>query len=272
MCRLGEGSSGVATTVVDINCDLGEGFGHWRLGDVVDAQLMEFISSANIATGFHAGDPNLMDATVRLAMQHGVSIGAHPGFRDLQGFGRRRIQSNNEEIINDMIYQIGALREFARRYDAHLQHVKPHGALYMEMASSEQMSRSFVQFMRSVATNAYILCMDISQTYRVAREAGHPVARELYADRDYDSTGSIVFTRHSGKLNPDTVARKVLRACLEGKVRTVDGADIDVEFESICFHSDTPGSLEIGRRIRDALADSGIRICPLSSLTQSVEA
>ena len=147
--------------------------------------------------------------------------------------------------------------------------MEPHGALYMEMASSEQMSRSFVQFMRSVAPNAYILCMDISQTYQVAREAGHPVARELYADRDYDSTGSIVFTRHSGKLNPDTVARKVLRACLEGKVRTVDGTDIDVEFESICFHSDTPGSLEIGRRIRDALTDSGIRICPLSSLSDA---
>ena len=124
---------------------MGEAFGQWRLSDTDDAKLMELISSANIAAGFHAGDPNLMDATVRLATQHGVGIGVHPGYRDLQGFGRRKINGTADEIVNDMVYQIGALREFARRYGASLQHVKPHGALYMELAVNEALSRSLRQ-------------------------------------------------------------------------------------------------------------------------------
>ena len=221
----------MAVTVVDVNCDMGEGFGQWRLSDTDDSTLMALISSANIATGFHAGDPNLMDATVRLATQHGVGIGAHPGYRDLQGFGRRRINGTSDEIVNDIAYQVGALREFARRHGAKLQHVKPHGALYMELAGNEALSRSFINLMRTVAPNAFVFCMGISATYRVAREAGQPVIREFYADRDYDTSGSIVFTRHVGRLDPDAVADKVVRACLEGKVRTVDGADIDIEFE-----------------------------------------
>lgn len=256
----------MTVSVVDINCDMGEGFGQWRLADADDSQLIELISSANIATGFHAGDPNLMDRTVRLAAERGVGIGAHPGYRDLQGFGRRKVSGSSEEIINDIVYQVGALREFARRYAARIQHVKPHGALYMEIAASEAMSRSFVQFMRTVAPDAVIFCMGMSETYRIAKEAGQPVAREFYADRDYDRSGSIVFTRQVGRLDPGAVADKVLRACLEGKVRTVDGDDIDIEFETICFHSDTPGSLEIAKKMRASLMANGIRIAPVSEI------
>lgn len=254
-------------TVVDINCDMGEAFGQWRLSDTDDARLMELISSANIAAGFHAGDPNLMDATVRLATQHGVGIGVHPGYRDLQGFGRRKINGSGDEIVNDIVYQIGALREFARRHGAVLQHVKPHGALYMELAADEALSRSFIKLMRTVAPNAFVFCMGMSQTYRTALEAGQPVIREFYADRDYDRSGSIVFTRHVGKLDPAGIADKVVRACLEGKVRTVDGADIDIDFESICFHSDTPGCLEIAATMRSALVANGIRIAPVSEVS-----
>lgn len=256
----------MAVTVVDVNCDMGEGFGQWRLSDTDDSTLMALISSANIATGFHAGDPNIMDATVRLATQHGVGIGAHPGYRDLQGFGRRRINGTSDEIVNDIAYQVGALREFARRHGAKLQHVKPHGALYMELAGSEALSRSFIKLMQTVAPNAFVFCMGISETYRVAKEAGQPVIREFYADRDYDRTGSIVFTRHVGKLDPDAVADKVVRACLEGKVRTVDGIDIDIEFESICFHSDTPGCVEIATKMRAALIAKSVRIAPVSEV------
>lgn len=255
----------MAVSVVDINCDMGEGFGQWRLA-ADDSHLIEFISSANIATGFHAGDPNLMDRTVRLAAERGIGIGAHPGYRDLQGFGRRKVSGSSEEIINDIVYQVGALREFARRYAARIQHVKPHGALYMEIAASEAMSRSFVQFMRTVAPDAVIFCMGMSETYRIAKEAGQPVAREFYADRDYDRSGSIVFTRQVGRLDPDAVADKVLRACLDGKVRTVEGEDIDIEFETICFHSDTPGCAEIARKMRAQLMASGIRIAPVSEI------
>lgn len=257
-------------SAVDINCDMGEAFGRWSMGDTDDSQLMNLISSASIATGFHAGDPNLMDETVRLTVQHGVNVGAHPGYKDLQGFGRRRIDGSSEEIVNDIVYQVGALREFCRRHDTTLQHVKPHGALYMDMAVNEALSRSFVRTMRTIAPNAFVFCMGISETYRVAQEAGQPTIREFYADRDYDDSGSIVFTRHVGKLQPSKIADKVIRACLEGKVRTVTGSDIDIEFESICFHSDSPGSFEIASAMREALVSNGIRIVPVSEIATSL--
>jgi UPF0271 protein len=256
----------VAVSVIDLNCDMGEGFGQWKLSDTDDARIMALISSANIATGFHAGDPNMMDTTVRLATQHGVGIGAHPGYKDLQGFGRRRISGTSDEIVNDITYQVGALREFARRHGATLQHVKPHGALYMELAANEPLSRSFVKLMRTVAPNSFIFCMGASETYRIAKEAGQPVIREFYSDRDYDTSGQIVFTRHVGKLDPKALADRVVRACQEGRVRTVDGTDIDIGFESICFHSDTPGAVEIGAAIRAALIAAGIRIAPVSEV------
>ncbi|MFK5979454.1 MAG: 5-oxoprolinase subunit PxpA [Rhizobiaceae bacterium] len=254
-------------SAVDINCDMGEAFGRWSMGDTDDSRLMNLISSASIATGFHAGDPNLMDQTVRLAVQHGVNIGAHPGYKDLQGFGRRKIDGSCEEVVNDVVYQVGALREFCRRHDASIQHVKPHGALYMEMAVNEALSRSFIGTMRTIAPNAFIFCMGISKTFQVAKEAGQPTIREFYADRDYDESGSIVFTRHVGKLKPSDVADKVVRACTEGKVRTVTGVDINIEFESICFHSDSPGSFEIASAMREALVANGIRIVPVSKIT-----
>jgi 5-oxoprolinase (ATP-hydrolysing) subunit A len=252
--------------VVDINCDMGEAFGRWRVGDTDDASLMPLISSANIATGFHAGDPNLMNETVRLAAEHGVGIGAHPGYNDLQGFGRRKIAGTAKELVNDVVYQVGALREFAHRHGARLQHVKPHGALYMEMAANSELSQIFVEYMRTAEPDAYIFCMGGSATWRAATDAGQPVVREFYADRDYDDSGSIVFTRDAGRPAPDAIARKVFRACTEGKVRTVGGNDIAIEFESICFHSDTLGALEIVRQMREMLVAAGIRIAPVCEM------
>lgn len=269
LARVTDRERDVPLSVVDINCDLGESFGSWRLGDTEDEALMKLISSANIATGFHGGDPNLMDKTVRLASEYGVGIGAHPGYRDLQGFGRRKINGSSEEIVNDVVYQVGALREFARRHGSALQHVKPHGALYMEMAVNDDLSASFVRFMRTVAPNAFIYCMGVSATYRAAREAGHPVIREFYADRDYDDSGSIVFTRHVGRLDPKKIADKVVQACLEGTVDTVDGGKIEIAFESICFHSDTPGCLEIAIQMRQALIANNIRVAPVSAVSDA---
>lgn len=253
-------------SAVDINCDLGEAFGRWRIGDADDSVLMGLISSANIAAGFHAGDPNLIDETVRIAAQHGVGIGAHPGYRDLQGFGRRKIAGTSKELVNDIIYQVGAVREFARRHGSTLQHVKPHGALYMEMAVNLELSQIFVEYMRKAAPSVFIYCMPQSETYKAAVAAGQPVVREFYADRDYDDSGSIVFTRDVGRLDPDVLAQKVLRGCQTGKVRTVTGSDIDIEFDSICIHSDTPGSEAIITRTREVLRDAGIRIAPISEL------
>lgn len=258
----------VALEVVDINCDLGEAFGRWHVGDTDDAALMGLISSANIAAGFHGGDPNLMDHTVRLAVEHGVGVGAHPGYHDLQGFGRRKINGTARELVNDIVYQVGALREFARRHGTNLQHVKPHGALYMEMAVNPELAQLFVTYMRTVAPNAYVFCMAGSATEKAAIEAGHPVVREFYADRDYDESGSIVFTRDAGRPDPATIARKVVRACTEGRVTAVTGKDIPVPFESICFHSDTLGALDIVRHMREALIASGIRIAPISEIVR----
>lgn len=250
---------------IDINCDMGESFGRWRIGDSDDATLIPLICSANIATGFHAGDPNLIDETVRLAVSHGVGVGAHPGYNDLQGFGRRKIHAGSRELVNDIVYQVGALKEFAHRYGARLQHVKPHGALYMEMAVNEELSHLFIDYMRNVEPNAFVFCMGGSETWKAARDAGQPVIREFYADRDYDETGSIVFTRDAGRPDPARIAAKVVRACTEGTVETVSGKDIRIEFESVCFHSDTLGALKIVSAMRDALKAAGIRIAPVST-------
>ena len=251
-------------TSVDLNCDMGEGFGHWSYGDAPDSALMPLISSANIATGYHAGDPNQMDKVARLAAEHGVGIGAHPGYQDLQGFGRRTIAAKPEELVNDILYQTGAMREFARRHGAPLQHVKPHGALYMTAANDTELSRQLVEALQKTGPDLFVYCMSISETYRIAREAGQPVVREFFADRDYDNSGSIVFARKMRELDPREVAEKCVRACQEGKVRTVEGDDIELPFESICFHSDTPGALQIGTAVREALVANGIVIAPPS--------
>ncbi|KPQ06541.1 MAG: UPF0271 protein [Rhodobacteraceae bacterium HLUCCA12] len=255
--------------IVDLNCDMGEGFGHWSYGDAPDDALMTVISSANVATGFHAGDPNLMNRVVLLAKEHGVNVGAHPAYRDLQGFGRRYMKCSDEELVNDIIYQLGALREFCRRHGVRLQHVKPHGALYMEAAANESLSNHLVEVLRACAPELLLFCMDISATCKVARAFGQPVIREFYADRDYDSSGSIVFARKVAQFDPDQIARKCLRACREGRVETVDGQDIAIDFESICFHSDTPGALEIGRAVRAALTENGISIASAATVLEN---
>lgn len=252
--------------LIDLNSDMGEGFGPWTIGDGVDEQLMPLITSANIATGFHAGDPNIMRKMVLLARQNGVGIGAHPGFRDLVGFGRRHINAPADELVNDMIYQLGALREFARLAGVKLQHIKPHGALYMHAARDESLSRALITALQIIEPTLRLYCMESSVTYRVACELGQPVVREFYADRDYDMSGSIVFTRRVGALEPAAVAAKVLRACTEGLVRTVEGQNLAIDFDSVCIHSDTPGALALVQATRQALAASSIRVAGLADL------
>lgn len=246
--------------IVDLNCDMGEGFGHWSYGDAPDEDLMAVITSANIATGFHAGDPNSMNRMVALAKAHGVALGAHPAYKDLQGFGRRKIDATDDELVNDILYQVGALREFGRRYDMPLQHIKPHGALYMEAASNEGLSRHLVETLQATSPELILFCMGPALTYEVAKRHSHPVVREFFADRDYGDDGMIIFTRTGAAADPEAIAKKCLRACEEGKVKTASGKDMDIAFESICVHSDTPGSLEILKAIRKILTENGIRI------------
>lgn len=252
--------------IVDLNCDMGEGYGQWVLGDAPDEEIMSLISSANIAAGFHAGDPNTMDRVIKLAHDYGVGLGAHPGYRDLQGFGRRYIKTSSEELVNDIVYQMGAIREFGRRHGASLQHLKPHGALYMEAAVNEELSKLILDMLAKSSGETILFCMEASKTYELAKQCGHPVVREFYADRDYDNSGSIVFKRKVGRPDPQQIAEKCVKACKTGKVTTVEGDEMDIGFESICFHSDTPGALEMGKAIRSALLNAGITIASASTV------
>ena len=245
---------------IDLNSDMGEGFGAWSIGGGVDEDIMPLISSANIATGFHAGDPNIMASTVALAKRHDVGVGAHPGYRDLVGFGRRNIRASAQELVHDVIYQVGALREFAHFHGVALTHVKLHGALYMHAAADQQFAESLIAAMRRLDAKLPVFCMSGTHIHRCALDAGQPVACEFFADRDYDDSGSIVFTRQVGVMDSQRVAEKVIRACVDGVVETVSGHDIEIDFATVCVHSDTPGALELLKAVRAALSNHGIAV------------
>jgi UPF0271 protein len=254
---------------IDFNCDMGESFGPYSFG--ADEELMRFISSANVAGGFHAGDPHVMRKTVALAKENGVAVGVHSGYRDLVGFGRREIQAPPEEIRDELIYQLGALREFARLYGLDVQHVKPHGALYMVAARDEALSRAIIEAIQQVDPGLVLFCMEASVTYRLAGEMGQPVAAEFFADRAYNDEGQIVFTRRvAEELDPEELAERTLRGVTEGRVRTVDGNDIEVAADSICVHSDTPGVVRVAEAIVRKLGENGIEIRPVGRAEQRV--
>ncbi len=244
---------------IDFNCDMGESFGPYSFG--ADEELMRHITSANVAGGFHAGDPRVMGKTVALAKEHGVAVGVHNGYGDLVGFGRREIKATPEEIRDELIYQLGALREFARLHGLEVQHVKPHGALYMVAARDEELSRAIIGAIQSVDPALVLYCMQASKTYELAKEMGQPVAREFFADREYNAEGQIVFTRRiAEELDPEELGERTLRAVAQGTVKTVDGQEIEVGADSICVHSDTPGAAKIAEAIVRKLGENGIEI------------
>jgi UPF0271 protein len=251
---------GAVTTTTDINCDMSEGFGAWVFGDDVDATMMPLVSSINVAAGFHAGDPSTIDRTVRLAREHGVGIGVHPGFRDLVGFGRRHIDASPQELVNDCVYQLGAVREFIALHGIALQHFKLHGALYMHAARDAAFAELLIDTLQRIDPELPVLAMSGSVIEAVARERDQPVVREFYADRHYGPDGQIVFTRDVGAPSPDDVAAKVLRACREGTVVAVDGTVVTVPFESICIHSDTRGAVDLMTSARAALDGAAITV------------
>ncbi len=245
---------------IDINCDMSEGFGVWMFGDDIDAQMMPLVSSINVAAGFHAGDPNTINRNIGLAKECGVGVGVHPGFRDLVGFGRRHIDASAEELVNDAIYQLGAVREFTRLHGLALQHFKLHGALYMHAARDEEFATALVSALQVVGPGLPVLVMAGTVLEEVARAQGQPVVREFYADRHYGADGRIVFTRNVGLLDPEQVAAKVVRACREHTVETVDGDILPLEFETVCIHSDTRGAHALMTRTRAALEQAGIGV------------
>ena len=254
---------------IDISCDMGESFGPWKMG--FDEEMMRYISSANVAGGFHAGDPTTMRKTVALAKEHGVAVGVHPGYRDLVGFGRREIDVSPDEIHDELIYQLGALREFARYYGMEVQHVKPHGSLYMVAARDEELSRAIIEAIQRVDPGLVLFCMQASVTYNLAKKMDQPVAAEFYSDRGYGDDGQIIFTRSvAEELDPEEVGERVVRAVIEGKVRAESGNDVDVASDSVCVHGDTPGAVRLAETIVRKLKENDIEIQPLGRARQEI--
>lgn len=248
------------TLKIDLNSDMGEGFGAWSIGDDVDLDIMPLISSANIAAGFHAGDPSTMIETLRLASRHGVCVGVHPGFRDLVGFGRRHISAPADELVNDALYQLGALRELAHLEGIKMHHFKLHGALFMHAAQDKEFAEKLTSALVIVAPELYIYCLADSAIDNAAKNVGLQRVHEFYADRDYDDKGNIVFVRKVKQLDPELVAQKVLRACQNNEVESVSGKIVKVKFKSVCIHSDTPGALSLVKAVRVALDSAGIKV------------
>ena len=248
---------------------MGESFGPWKMG--FDEEMMQYISSANIAGGFHASDPTTMRKTVALAKDYGVAVGVHPGYRDLVGFGRREMDVPPDEIHDEIIYQLGALREFARYYDMEVQHVKPHGALYMVAARDEELSRAIIEAIQRVDPGLLLFCMQASVTYQLAQKMDQPVVAEFYADREYNDEGQIVFTRSvAEELDPEEVGDRVVRAVTEKKVKTESGKDVDVASDSVCVHGDTPGAVRLAEVIARKLGENDIEIRPLGRAQQRI--
>lgn len=247
-------------TQIDLNSDMGECFGPWIIGDGVDDDIMPLISSCNIAAGFHASDPNIMLHSIQQAKKHHVAIGVHPGFRDLVGFGRRHIVASASELVNDCLYQLGALREFIHLENEVLHHFKPHGSLYIHASKDREFSELLIKTLQKIDSNLPIYCMENTVTIEVARAMKQPYVREFYGDRDYDDNGHLVMVRRARAYTPDEVANKVLLACKEGLVQSVTGKMVHIDFDSVCIHSDTAGALSLIKATRDLLTKNGIEI------------
>jgi UPF0271 protein len=252
----------------DLNADMGESFGRWTLGD--DAALMPHLSSANIACGFHGGDAHVMRRTVALAVEHGVGIGAHVGLPDLIGFGRRRLAISADELSDYVLYQAGALQAFVDAEGGRLQHVKPHGALYTMIVGDAEYARAVCEAVTALGSDVILLMPP--EVGEAAAAAGVPFVPEGYVDLDYDAAGKLVLERVKQVRDPQQMGEKAVRLLREGKVRTVEGADLELEVESICVHGDAPNAPQIAAAIRAALAKAGIEIAPLAELRQTAAA
>jgi 5-oxoprolinase (ATP-hydrolysing) subunit A len=248
---------------IDLNCDVGESFGVYRLGE--DALLVPHVSSVNIACGFHAGDPATMRASIELAVRSGAAPGAHPGLRDREGFGRRAIDVAPEEVYDMVVYQVGALAAFARAAGTRLQHVKPHGALYNMSAARDDLADAIARAVRDVDRGLVLFALAGSRLVTAGREHGMAVAREAFADRNYLPDGSLVPRGRPDALvrDPEELAARAARMVVERHVHSSGGGDLDLEADTLCIHGDTPGAATLARRLRSALADSGIAVRPV---------
>ena len=249
-------------TKVDLNADMGESYGRWTLGN--DEALMPHLTSANIACGFHGGDPHVMRRSVALAVAHGVGVGAHVGFPDLIGFGRRRMAATPAEVADYVVYQAGAIRAFVEAAGGTLQHVKPHGALYTTIIDSPELADAAAEAVASLGPEVILLMPP--EVGPAAEKAGVPFVPEGYVDLDYDADGKLVLERVKQLRDPQEMSERALRLVRDGTVPTIDGGELRLEAQSICVHGDAPNAPEIAQAIRRGLEAEGIELTPLAEL------
>lgn len=237
---------------IPVNCDMGEAFGLYRCGD--DAGLMPLIDWANVACGFHASDPVVMRETVRLAKRHGVAVGAHPSYPDLQGFGRREMKMRRDELAAAILYQVGALKAFLDAEGMTLNHIKPHGALYGVASRDDETAQAVCD--AALVFGVPLLGLAGTRHEAIYRERGVPFIAEFYADLDYADDASLIITREHHARDPQAAGERVRVALTEGRTRSAAGRDVAVRAETVCVHSDTPGAVALAQAVREACAGS----------------
>lgn len=245
---------------MDLNCDMGESYGVYNLG--YDAEAMPYVTSINVACGFHASDPSNMLKTVRLAKQYGVAIGAHPAYPDLVGFGRRVLSATSEEIKADVMYQIGALAALCKSEGLMLQHVKVHGALYNEAEKDITVATAIAEAIKGVDTNLYMVCLGNSIMVTAAKQVGIKYVEEAFADRAYTNQGRLVSRKQPGAVIHEVgqVAERVLQMVKDKSIKSIDGIDVPISAQTICVHGDTPGAVEMIKTIKGKLEQYGVQL------------
>jgi UPF0271 protein len=246
-------------TTIDLNCDMGE-------GEASDPRIMPFVTSANVACGFHAGDAATMRRTVRLAREHGVSVGAHPSYLDREGFGRRTLEVPMEQVRDEVVYQIGALWGICRAEGVRLAHVKPHGALYNAAAGNAALARAICDAVRAVDRSLVLVCLAGSPMVDLARQLGLACAEEAFADRAYTREGTLVPRSAPGAVlhDPREVSNRAVRIVREQRVTSIDGSEVSLRAQTLCVHGDTPGAEKLVAAIRARLDTEGIEVRPLA--------
>ena len=245
---------------IDLNCDMGESFGAWKMG--ADAGVMPYISSANIACGFHAGDPATIRSTVRLAADHGVAVGAHPSLPDLMGFGRRTMRITAQDMYDLVLYQAGAVEAFARAAGAKLHHVKCHGALYNMAANDEALSDAMVRAVKDLGSGVILYCLSRSKNFEIATRAGVPVAGEVFADRGYADDGTLAPRDRPGGMieDPQAAVTQALGMIEGGYVTSLSGKRVPVAADTLCLHGDQPGAVLFAQTLRKTFTERGITV------------
>jgi UPF0271 protein len=253
---------------IDLNCDMGESFGAYKLG--MDDEVIQYITSANIACGWHAGDPLVMDTTVKMAVERGVGVGAHPGYPDLLGFGRRNMDCTPNEIRKYLVCQIGALKAVCQVNGTALRHVKPHGALYLTAVENEDVARAIAEAIVSVDSGLMFVALAGAKGQlmtRIGEDVGLKVVYEAFPDRAYTPEGTLVSRRLPGAVikDPQEVSERALRMAKEANVIAIDGTSIPLKVQTLCVHGDTPTAVDLVKNIRETLEAAGVTLAPMAA-------